>query len=230
MLYLKQMKSIYKNKKIIGTDESGVGDYFTPLVGASVYLTYEQALELEKIGVTDSKLLSDKQCSYFAMKIKALNQHEIHFLSPKGFNKLNTFLNGHELKTLIHLTTINKLLNKFTVDEIIVDKYVEEKKWHEYETKLNSSVLKIPKVTRKIIFVHKGEMEHVAVAAASIVARNFLLYKMKFQNQDWNTVFPLGASKQVVQFGKEFVKINGKDALNNVAKVSFKTTKDILGE
>jgi ribonuclease HII len=123
------MKTIYKNKNIIGTDESGVGDYFTPLTGASVYLTYQQAIDFEKMGIKDSKLLSEKQINFFAMKIKELNQHELHFLSSNGYNKLNKFFNAHELKTLIHLTTINKLLKKVSkVDEIIIDKYVEEKK------------------------------------------------------------------------------------------------------
>jgi hypothetical protein len=34
----------------------------------------------------------------------------------------------------------------------------------------------------------------------------------------------------VIEFGKSFVKKNGSDKLYDVAKISFKTTKDILGE
>src|SRR5207253_9176080 len=45
----------------IGTDESGKGDYFGPLVSAAVYVD-DQILELlAALGVKDSKLLSDKR-------------------------------------------------------------------------------------------------------------------------------------------------------------------------
>ena len=224
------MKNQYKNKNIIGSDETGVGDYFTPLVGASVYLTYDQALKLEEMGVKDSKELTNKQIEFFASEIKKLDQFETHYLSARGYNKLTKFFNAHELKTLIHLTTINKLQKRFKSDNIIVDKYVSEEKWKEYETKLSSSVLKIPKVKEKIIFEFNGEKEHVAVAAASILARNFMMNKMRIKNKEWETEFPLGASAKVIKFGKQFVEDYGKNHLYNVAKVSFKTTKDILGE
>ena len=224
------MEIEYKNKNIIGVDETGVGDYFTPLVGASVYLTYDQALKLEKLGIKDSKELTDKQISFFASEIKKLDQHETHYLSARGYNKLTKFFNAHELKTLIHLTTINKVLKRYKTDEIIVDKYVSEDKWKEYEDKLHTSVLKIPKVKQKIIFKFKGEKEHVAVAAASIIARDYMMNKMRIKNNEWETTFPLGASAKVIKFGKEFVEDYGKAHLYNVAKISFKTTKDILEE
>ena len=225
------MKEKYKNKNVIGVDESGVGDYFTPLVGTAIYLTYEQALELERIGVKDSKLLSKQQIAFFAKKIIQLNQHAYHFLSTSGYNKLNKYFNAHELKTLIHLTTINKLLNKYKkVDEIIVDKYVEENKWHEYEEHLNTSMLKIPKVAKKIVFINQGEKEHIAVAAASILARNYMMTKMKYKNEKWNLEFPLGINEKVINFGIKFVKEHGAAKLYEVAKIKFKTTNKILNK
>jgi len=219
----------YKNKNIIGADETGVGDYFTPLVGAAIYLTYKQALELEEMGIKDSKLLSKKQIAFFASKIMKLNQHAFHFLGTSGYNRLNKYFNAHELKTLIHLTTINKLLPKYKeVDEIIVDKYVEPAKWHEYEEHLNTSILKIPKVTKEIIFVNQGEKEHVSVAAASILARNFMLTKMEHKNKEWNLEFPLGINEKVIDFGIKFVKKHGSGQLYEVAKIKFKTTDKIV--
>ena len=43
----------------IGTDESGKGDYFGPLVVAGVIVNSTTSAGLKKIGVKDSKLLSD---------------------------------------------------------------------------------------------------------------------------------------------------------------------------
>lgn len=45
----------------IGTDESGKGDYFGPLVTAAVYTNKQISIELGKIGVKDSKLISDNE-------------------------------------------------------------------------------------------------------------------------------------------------------------------------
>jgi len=54
---------------IIGTDESGKGDYFGPLVSAGVYVDKESAGKLLACGVKDSKKLSDSKNLKFAHEI-----------------------------------------------------------------------------------------------------------------------------------------------------------------
>ena len=45
----------------IGTDESGKGDYFGPLVIAGVFATQDDEKKLAELGVRDSKSNSDKR-------------------------------------------------------------------------------------------------------------------------------------------------------------------------
>jgi ribonuclease HIII len=42
--------------------------------------------------------------------------------------------------------------------------------------------------------------------------------------------FPKGASTAVIETGKDFVNKYGKERLNEVAKIHFKTTKSVLAE
>ena len=50
----------------LGTDESGKGDYFGPMVVAAVLVDPVTQSQLEALGVKDSKLLSDKRCRELA--------------------------------------------------------------------------------------------------------------------------------------------------------------------
>ena len=55
----------------IGSDESGKGDFFGPLVTASFFLkSKEVAEQLRRIGVIDSKKVSDKNIPFLASQIK----------------------------------------------------------------------------------------------------------------------------------------------------------------
>ena len=92
------MKSIYKGKNIIGSDETGVGDYLTPLVAAAVFVPYQNVDKLSKMGITDSKKISDKQILILANKIKPLIKYRIKHLTQAGYNKLNKSFNANELK------------------------------------------------------------------------------------------------------------------------------------
>src|SRR3972149_1259778 len=54
----------------IGTDESGKGDYFGPMVIAGVFVNESIKAKLEASGIKDSKLLSDKRCRELAAEIR----------------------------------------------------------------------------------------------------------------------------------------------------------------
>ena len=75
----------------IGTDESGKGDYFGPLVVAGVIVDSITSLQLKKIGVKDSKLLSDDIIKKLSPKIKTIvdNKFNIIVITPKTYNNLH---------------------------------------------------------------------------------------------------------------------------------------------
>ena len=68
---------------LIGTDESGKGDYFGPLVVAAVLVPKGQELVLGELGVRDSKQLSDHAAKEIAGQIRAGYPHEIVIIGPR---------------------------------------------------------------------------------------------------------------------------------------------------
>ncbi|HEY5039284.1 MAG TPA: hypothetical protein VIJ93_09460, partial [bacterium] len=75
---------------IIGTDESGKGDYFGPLVCAGIGLDEAGAKVLKQFGVKDSKMLGDGQC--LALSVKIQQTFPDHFalveIPPERYNAL----------------------------------------------------------------------------------------------------------------------------------------------
>ncbi|MCU0646326.1 MAG: ribonuclease HIII, partial [bacterium] len=77
----------------------------------------------------------------------------------------------------------------------------------------------------KIIQTPKAERE-LSVAAASILARNEFVRTMDQMGRNYSFQFPKGATN-VIEAAEKFVKKFGSNALNEVAKIHFKTTKQI---
>jgi ribonuclease HIII len=69
---------------------------------------------------------------------------------------------------------------------------------------------------------HKAE-EDMSVAAASILARDEFLGRLRELGRAFQVEFPRGAGLAVDSVAKEFVAKNGADALRKVAKLHFRT-------
>src|SRR3989442_14186318 len=78
----------------------------------------------------------------------------------------------------------------------------------------------------KIIQVPKAERD-VAVAAASVLARDVFLRKLDEMRESYQVDFPKGAT-HVVDFGKKLVETHGVGVLQNVAKLHFSTTASVM--
>jgi len=81
-----------------------------------------------------------------------------------------------------------------------------------------------------LIQTPKADETDIAVASASILARAEFLKQLKILSEKYGMNFPKGAGQNVINFANEFVKKFGKDELKNVAKLHFKTTKQILSQ
>lgn len=211
---------------IIGTDESGKGDYFGPLVSAGVYVDEHSAKLLELEGVRDSKKLSDKKNEELADSIIKIcnDRYSIIEISPEKYNDLyDQFIREKKnLNTLLawgHAKAIEELLVKVECDNAIADQFADEKfilsKLQEKGKKLN------------LIQRHKAE-ENIAVAAASILARARFLQKLSKLSSEYRVDLPKGASANVINNAKAFVATYGEKSLRKVAKLHFKTTKQVL--
>lgn len=210
----------------IGTDESGKGDYFGPMVVAGVMVDQDIKDKLDGLGVKDSKLLSDKQCRTLATQIRAIcgTRCEEIDISPEAYNRLYDEFKkeGKNLNHLLawgHARAIESLLERHSCSEAIADQFGDE---HYILSKL------MPKGrTIKLTQLPKGE-RYIAVAAASILARDRFLSHLDKLSQEQGVVLPKGASDAVVNVGKEVVKQKGASDLRKLAKFHHKTTEKIL--
>lgn len=239
--YASKIKTIIKRKEtpkkenvmgigfpVIGSDESGKGDYFGPLVSAAVYVDKHTAKLLEIEGVRDSKKLRDRKNEELAEKIIEICKDKCSIIevSPEKYNDLyDQFIREKKnLNTLLawgHAKAIEELLSKVDCNNAIADQFADEgfilSKLQEKGKKLN------------LIQMHKAE-ENIAVAAASILARARFLQKLSKLSSEFRIDFPKGASVNVINNAKAFVATYGEKLLRKVAKLHFKTTKQVLTE
>jgi ribonuclease HIII len=210
----------------IGTDESGKGDYFGPMVVAGVWLDESAAARLEATGVKDSKLLSDKRCQDLAAEIRIVcNGKSVEVeMPPERYNELYDQFKkeGKNLNHLLawgHARAIESLLEKNPCSYAVADQFGNERfilsKLMEKGKKLQ--LIQTPKAER-----------YTAVAAASILARDRFLSRMEKLSQEYGTLLPKGASDMVVQPALDIVQKRGVDALKKIAKLHHKTTQKIL--
>lgn len=211
---------------IIGTDESGKGDYFGPLVSAGVYVDLTTKPLLEKIGVRDSKKLNDNQIIDIAQSIKKVcaNQFSVIEISPETYNNLyNQFKSeGKNLNVLLawaHAKALEEVLTKVDCENALSDKFADEK----------FIISKLQEKGKRINLrqEHKAEA-NIAVAAASILARERFLEKLKKLSIDLGIELPKGASAHVIEQAKKVVEKSGEEALKKIAKLHFKTTDSVI--
>jgi ribonuclease HIII len=79
----------------------------------------------------------------------------------------------------------------------------------------------------QLIQVPKGE-RYLAVAAASILARDRFISRMEKFSREYGFELPKGASESVVVVGRRVVKEKGEEELRIVAKIHHKTTHKII--
>jgi ribonuclease HIII len=214
-------------KSWIGTDESGKGDYFGPLVSAGVCVNRRIEPELRALGVRDSKKLSDKNVREFAKMIRTIckGRYSEVPIPPQTYNNLyNQFRReGKTLNTLLawgHARAIENILAEVPCEYALADQFADER----------FIISKLQEAGRKITLIQMPKAEQdIAVAAASILARDRFLFYLDRMNLEYRMQFPKGASEGVIKVAKEFLVKYGKDMLSKVAKLHFRTTKEVLG-
>lgn len=211
----------------IGTDESGKGDYFGPMVIAGVLIDSATEAALKELGVKDSKTLTDKRCKELAVKIRHLlpGKYEEVEILPERYNRLYEQFKaeGKNLNHLLawgHARAIESLLLKGTCSHAIADQFGDE---NYIRSKLMENGKKL-----QLIQLPKGE-RYIAVAAASILARDKFLSRMDVFRDTYRIELPKGASDSVVNIGKKLVETYGYNSLETIAKLHHKTTEKIKG-
>ncbi len=209
-------QSEIEGNPLIGTDESGKGDYFGPLVIAAVYAGPEEKQKLRRLGAEDSKKLKDSRIAFMAEEIKKLCRHEIVVVENPRYNELYARTgNLNKLLAWGHARVIENILSDTNCSLALSDQFGNP------ELIQNALMEKGQKI--HLEQRHRAE-ENVVVAAASILARNEFVERMLELEEKYGMSFPKGASAMTVSAAKEFVSRYGQEALSDVAKLHFKIT------
>jgi ribonuclease HIII len=217
---MQQSDLFLAEKGHIGTDESGKGDYFGPLVIGAVYLPDDQEPVLRELGVKDSKRTSDNRNRELAEIIKRGYKHSVVAIGPERYNALYEKLqNLNRILAWAHARAIENILSQVPCRLAITDQFGDK-----------SYVLKaLMQKGKAIELVQKPKAEEdLAVAAASILARAEFLKRLHFLSQDLGVELPKGASAMVEEAGVRLVKLHGAAVLDKAAKKHFKITERVL--
>jgi ribonuclease HIII len=205
----------------VGSDESGKGDFFGPLVIAAFFLPEGQDEVLRELGVKDSKRTSDARCRELAGTLKrAYPFHSVVAIGPEKYNELWAKLrNLNRLLAWGHARAIENVLERVPAGRAVTDQFGDEKF-------VRGALLK---KGREIELVQMPRAEEdPAVAAASILARAEFLTRLDGLSRDAGVDLPKGASAQVEAAAARLVREKGPDILDKFAKTHFKTTVRVL--
>jgi ribonuclease HIII len=204
----------------IGTDESGKGDYFGPLVIAGVFLPEDQEPVFRELGVKDSKRSSDNRVRELAEILKQGYKHSVVSIGPERYNELYTRLrNLNRILAWGHSRVIENILEEVPCRLAITDQFGDK------AYVLNALMKKGQNI--ELIQKPKAE-EDMAVAAASILARAEFLKRLFFLSREFEFDIPKGASALVEEAGLKLIQKHGVQVLDKVAKKHFKITARIL--
>lgn len=207
-----------------GIDESGKGDFFGPLVVAGVYTDETIADRLEDIGVMDSKrITSANKIRQIATLIRSTPAvaYDVVALRPDKYNQVYpTFKNLNFMLAWGH-SVVAEELHKQRPDctRSLSDQFARP---YLLETAFKKKNLGL-KVDQRT----KAESD-IAVAAASILARERFLNWMDAASKHVGFHLPLGCSTSVVSAGKKLVATYGREGLKKYAKMHFKTVEQVF--
>ena len=216
------MNVIHNWRAWIGTDEAGKGDYFGPLVVAAVYVDAACQETFTDLGIADGKKLSNRRVRALAESIhQDYGEHVVVVKRmPAEYNPLYEAFrrrgqNLNHLLASLHAEAIHTLADRVGAERVLVDRFSKadlitpQLQGREH---LGLEMKQVPKAERDI-----------AVAAASVVARDAFLDAMETLSEKYEITLPRGAY-QVIEAGKTFIAQHGNQALKDVAKLHFNLT------
>ena len=201
---------------ILGSDETGKGEWYGPLVVVATALSAEDILNLRKMGVRDSKTIKKTKLMEIAEELKKMSfERQSIVLRPRKYNDLYSKFqrenkNLNDMMAWAHSAVIQDLLGKiqFKNAKVVIDKFDFEKTHYRLE--------KVDKTNLKIIQKSGAESE-TAVAAASIIAKYIFEKEVDKLNRKYN-----------IDLRKSKPEDMKPDLLPEVGKIHFKNVKKCL--
>lgn len=193
----------FNKEEHIGSDETLKGDTFGGLVVCAFHYKPAQEENLLRLGVKDSKSISDEDIKNIAEQLEEHYESCIESieLEPKEYNEKTQQENVTKILNETHKTLAKRLGNA----KHIVDKY--------------------PGCTVGDVAITKGEEHSLGIAAASIIARAKALQQFQRLSQQAGSTLPKGSTH--VKEALEKLKKEQAD-LSIFAKLHFKNVKEYI--
>ena len=210
-----------QNFSLIGTDEVGNGSYFGGLAVVASFVTPDQHAFLRKLGVGDSKTLTDQKIRQIAPILKEKIQHQALLLSPSKYNEvIGDRYNAVSVKVALHNQAIYLLLQKgIQPEKIVIDAFTSAKNYDKYLAQ------EANRFSNPISLEEKAEGKYLAVAVSSIIARDLFLENLENLGRELGYQLPSGAGTASDKVASQILQAYGMQGLNFCAKLHFKNTE-----
>ncbi|VTY17190.1 ribonuclease HIII [uncultured Streptococcus sp.] len=210
-----------QNLPLIGTDEVGNGSYFGGLAVVASFVTPDQHDFLRKLGVGDSKTLTDQKIRQISPILKKKIQHQALLLSPSKYNEvIGERYNAVSVKVALHNQAIYLLLQKGVQPEkIVIDAFTSAKNYDKY------LMQEVNRFSNPISLEEKAEGKYLAVAVSSIIARDLFLENLENLGNELGYQLPSGAGVASDKVASQILQAYGMQGLNFCAKLHFKNTE-----
>ncbi|PKZ99558.1 ribonuclease HIII [Streptococcus mitis] len=210
-----------QNLPLIGTDEVGNGSYFGGLSVVASFVTPDQHDFLQKLGVGDSKTLTDQKIRQITPILKEKIQHQALLLSPSKYNEvIGDRYNAVSVKVALHNQSIYLLLQKgIQPEKIVIDAFTSAKNYDKYLAQEANHF------SNPISLEEKAEGKYLAVAVSSIIARDLFLENLENLGRELGYQLPSGAGTASDKVASQILQAYGMQGLNFCAKLHFKNTE-----
>ena len=210
-----------QNLPLIGTDEVGNGSYFGGLAVVASFVTPDQHDFLRKLGVGDSKTLTDQKIRQITPILKEKIQHQALLLSPSKYNEvIGDRYNAVSVKVALHNQAIYLLLQKgIQPEKIVIDAFTSAKNYDKYLAQ------EANRFSNPISLEEKAEGKYLAVAVSSVIARDLFLENLENLGRELGYQLPSGAGTASDKVASQILQAYGMQGLNFCAKLHFKNTE-----
>ncbi|WHY65916.1 ribonuclease HIII [Neobacillus sp. SuZ13] len=207
---------------VIGSDEVGTGDFFGPITVVAAYVKKENIPLLKELGVRDSKDLNDEKIIAIAKVIKDIIPFSLMTLKNEKYNQVQqSGMSQGKMKAILHNQAILNVLSKISPEKpeaILIDQFVQGSTYFQH-IKGQKAVAK-----ENVCFSTKAEGIHLAVAAASILARYAFIQYIDKLSESAGFKIPKGAGAQVDIAAAKLIMSKGRDILPSYVKLHFANT------
>lgn len=201
----------------LGSDETGKGEWYGPLVVVVTALQPEEIVQLRLLGVKDSKTIKTPKIIETAEKIRKMEiLYQSIVLNPESYNKLylefeNEDKSLNDLMAWAHSKIIHRLLGKLDFNQVrvVIDRF-DQKKTENRLGKFDENRVEVIQKT--------GAETETQVAAASIIAKYLFEREIDKLNKKYELDLKNMSPKEI-----------NPEILRYVAKIHFKNVKNLTG-